>query len=51
MFLCIGDRVCLRFAVLTMRTPTPWVTWERRFASTVLWAFFAAVIFRVIMRQ
>ena len=36
---------------LLMRTPSRRFVWEQRFASTVLWSFFAVLVFKVLVNR
>ena len=36
---------------LLMRTPSRRFVWEQRFASTVLWSFFAVLVFQVLVKR
>ena len=50
--LLIGISYCDGFSgELLMRTPSRRFVWEQRFASTVLWSIFAALVFQALVNR
>ena len=50
--LLLGISHCDGFSgELLMRTPSGRFVWEQRFASTVLWSFFAVLVFQVLVKR
>ena len=50
--LLIGISHCDGFSgELLMRTPSRRFVWEQRFASTVLWSIFAALVFQALVNR
>ena len=50
--LLIGISYCDGFSgELLMRTPSRRFVWEQRFANTVLWSIFAALVFQALVNR